>query len=342
MVNVEVNIMTEGVLVDKIYGCLLGGLIGDAMGAPTEGMHYEQIIEEFGPEGVSDFEGLGTDDTAIRNQLIDAIFKSGGYPTVDHFGQSFLDFKERHRRLWFFPVQSAFHKLEAGLALPAYAGWGNMQSSSSAMAISPMGIINACDPRQAALETMDVASFIHNGASGYCRDSACAMAAAVAAAFESDATIESVVGAATEYLLPVSAGEMRGTTHRALELAAESGSYENFRESYYERFQRTMLADAMETVPATLAILALAEGEPERAIVWGANFGRDADTIASMIGGVVGALHGASGLPPAWVEKVEANPDVAYQDTARRLAGIVRARVEESKARAARVQTLDA
>ena len=85
-------------------------------------------------------------------------------------------------------------KYEQGLELPAYAGWGNMQSSSTAMAISPMGIINACNPRQAVLETLDVASFIHHGGnSGYCRDAACAMAASVAAAFDANATAETVV-----------------------------------------------------------------------------------------------------------------------------------------------------
>ena len=327
-------------LTDKIYGCLMGGLIGDAMGAPTEGMHYEKIIEEFGPDGVTDFEGVGTDDTAIRGQLIDAVFKSDGRPTVDHFAQSFLDYKEQNRHLWFVPVRNAFHKLEAGLELPAYAGWGNMQSSSSAMAISPMGIINACNPRQAALETMDVASFIHNGASGYCRDAACAMAAAVAAAFDDNATVESVVDAATRYLLPVSAGEIKQTIVDALDLAAEAGSYERFRESYYAKFQRSVLADSMETIPATLAILTLAGGDPERSITWGANFGRDADTIATMIGGVVGALHGASGLPSSWIAKVEANPDVTYRDTAQRLALVVRGRIEESKQRIAAVESL--
>ena len=61
--------MTTDRLTDKIYGCLMGGLIGDAMGAPTEGMHYENIIEEFGPNVVTDFEGVCTDDTAIRGQL---------------------------------------------------------------------------------------------------------------------------------------------------------------------------------------------------------------------------------------------------------------------------------
>ena len=144
------------------------------MGAPTEGMHYKEIIEKFGPEDVTDFEWVGADDTAVRGQLIDAIFKSDGHSTVDHFAQSFADFRSQNRHLWFIPVRNAVHKFEQELELPAYAGWGNMQSSSTAMTISPMGIINACDPRQAALETMDVASFIHNGPSGYCRDSACA------------------------------------------------------------------------------------------------------------------------------------------------------------------------
>ena len=60
-------------LVDKIYGCLAGGLIGDAMGAPVEGKTYTYIEETYGPEGVSDFEGVGTDDTAIRVQLASAI-----------------------------------------------------------------------------------------------------------------------------------------------------------------------------------------------------------------------------------------------------------------------------
>ena len=126
----------------------------------------------------------------------------------------------------------------------------------------------------------------------------------------------------------------------ALELAAETDSYELFRESYYARYQRTVLADSMETIPATLAILTLSEGDPVRAITWSANFGRDADTIATMVGSIVGALHGASGLPSSWVAKVEANPDVTYQDDTHRLSQVVRSRIQESRERAAAVESL--
>jgi ADP-ribosylglycohydrolase len=318
-------------LEDKIYGCLLGGLIGDAMGAPAEGKTYQQIQERFGPQGITSFEGAGTDDTAIREQLIDAIFRSGGDVTCDHFAQSFLDHRARHYRLWYIPVRNAFHKFEAGLRLPAYAGWDNMQSSSTAMSISPLGMINACNPRRAVLETLDVASFIHNGASGFCRDAACAMAAAVAQAFSPAATVQSILDAATAYLLPVSAQELRRRIEETLALAQETGGYEAFRAAYYERHLYPTQSDSRETVPATLAIFALAEGDPERAIIWGANFGRDADTIGTMAGGLAGAYRGASGLPRRWVEKVEANAAVSYRQIVPRLAEIVRARAQAAR-----------
>lgn len=328
-------------LEDKIYGCLLGGLIGDAMGAPGEGKTYQQIQERLGPDGITDFEGVGTDDTAIREQLIDAIFKAGGDVTCDHFAQSFRDHREKNYRLWFVPVRNAFHKFDAGLRLAAYAGWDNMQSSSTAMSISPMGIINACDPRRAALETLDVASFIHNGASGFCRDAACAMAAAVAAAFCADASVDSILEAAATYLLPMSAQEMRGRIRETLALAGEGGSYEGFRAAYYQKHLYPTQSDSRETVPAVLALFRLAGSDAERAILWAANFGRDADTIGTMVGGLCGAYRGASGLPKRWVEKVEANPNVPYRQQVPLLAEIVRRRARAAEQYAGAVRAAD-
>lgn len=228
----------------------------------------------------------GTDDTAFRNQLLEAIFASGGYPTVDHFAKTFLDSAGRNLKLWFIPVGNAYFKYKEGLTLPAYAGWGNMQSSSSAMAIAPMGIINACNPKQAALETMEIASFIHNGETGFCRDAACAMAAAVTAAFKPETTMEKVIESARTEILPISGHEMAGLISEALEIARRTGSYEEFREEYYDKYLRTILCDSQETIPAVFAILLLSKGDPKQSIIWGANFGRDSDTIATMVGGV--------------------------------------------------------
>ena len=155
-------------LIDKVYGSLLGGLIGDAMGAPSEGMTWQQIEEKFGKIG--DFSGAGTDDSAIKQILCEALIENGGYITADEFAASFLKNKDKYYNLFFIPVRNMLHKLEARLTVPIDAGYGNMQSSSSAMSISPIGIVNACNPRQAALEAYEVAGLIHSGPTGYCRD----------------------------------------------------------------------------------------------------------------------------------------------------------------------------
>lgn len=330
--------LESSALYRKVYGCLVGGLIGDAMGAPAEGKTYQWIQENLGE--IDDFEGVGTDDTAIRNILVDAIVRGGGYVTADEFAESFKRHRDKYYRLWWIPVRNMYHKLESGLVLPVDAGWGNMQSSSSMMAISPMGIVNACDPRQAALETFDVAGLVHSGPTGFCRDAACGLAAATAEAFKPTATVESVLAAGVDYLHPISAREIVGEVRRVLALAQSAGGYVAFRERFYAECLRDVQADSRETYPATLAILYLSGGQTDDALKMAASFGRDADTIATMVGGLVGALNGVESFRPHWVARVEANPEADYRPIARQLTRIVLSRAEQARARLASLDSI--
>ena len=317
-------------LEDRISGCLLGGMIGDAMGAPGEGKTFQQIQERFGPEGITTFQGVGTDDTAIREQLIDAILLEEGFVTCDAFAESFSRFRQANYGQWWVPVRNAFHKFDSKVTLPIDTGWGNAPSSSSAMAISPMGILNAANPLQAALETFGVASFLHGGPSGFCRDAACAMAAAIAEAFHPQATVATIVAAATKYLPPVSAREIIHCVETTRRMAQEAGGYEAFRERFYATSLREEQCDSRETVPVTLALFEMMAGDPEQAILQAANFGRDADTIATMVGGLCGAFRGASGLPEHWREKVLPEVQVRYYHFTAQLATLVQNRAENA------------
>jgi len=326
-------------LFDKVYGCLLGGVIGDAMGRPAENKTYQEIEAEFGQ--LTDFSGSGTDDSALKHILCDTIIKTGGYPTADAWAEEWLNQESMFlgRRLFWTPVMNGFWKLRAEGVAPREVGDGNMASSSSAMCISPMGIINAGNPRQAALETFDVASLIHHN---FCRDAACSMATAVAAAFDPEATVDSILEAAVAYLPPKSAQTIRQFCASTLDLARETQDYGLFRERYYANHLLPGIAmpDARETIPVTLALFYLAAGDPKQTIIFGANFGRDADTIASMAGAIAGAYHGASALPPAWVDKVNAeNPrDQAHQ--AQALVDLVLERIEATRRRVEAVEGL--
>ena len=317
-----------GQLFDKVLGCLLGGEIGDAMGAPAENKTYQEIIDTFGE--ITDFSGFGTDDSALKHILCDAIVAADGYPTADAWAEEWLNQEDLFikGRLFWTPVMNGFWKIRAEGMVPREAGRGNMASSSSAMCISPMGIINAGNPRQAALETYDVASPIHHN---FCRDAACSVAAVVAEALGSDASVDSILQAAVTHLPPVSARTMREFIQATLALAREVGDYDTFRARYYaERLLPGIaMPDSRETVPVTLSLFYLADGDPRQTIIYGANFGRDADTIASMAGALAGAFRGASVLPQAWVEKVKAESPRDHKKVAETLLNVIVKRVEE-------------
>ncbi len=190
----------------------------------------------------------------------------------------------------FFPsVLHAAAKLRFG-DTPRTIATGNMPSSSSAMAIAPVGIVNAGYPRAAAAQAMELASLIHVTDVAFCQDGAAAIAAAVSSALGGAPTIDQVIADALSAIKPWSGRDMRLLIESALDLARSSGDYFAFRADYHQRFRRAIACDSRETIPATLAICHLAAGDAWKAVTYGANFGRDADTIACMAGYVCGAF----------------------------------------------------
>lgn len=322
-------------LFDKVLGCLLGGVIGDAMGTPTEKLTHEEIQQRFG--WVSTFSGDGTDDSMLKHILCETLERGGGHASADAWAQDWL----RHSRtfleskLFFVPVLATFWKLRGEQVAPREAGAGNMASSSSAMCISPMGIVNAGNPRQAALETFELAGLIHHN---FCRDGACAMAAAVAQAFSPRASVDSVLAAAADFLPGRSAAIMRDALETTLAMARASGGYEDFRARFHREGipAERHFTDSRETVPLALAMVWLSGGDARGAVEYGANFGRDADTIASMAGAVAGALRGARSLPREWMDMLGAR--IEHQ---RALAGrMTRLAVARAEAARSLAQTL--
>ncbi|MCL4458530.1 MAG: ADP-ribosylglycohydrolase family protein [Chloroflexi bacterium] len=309
----------SSILFSKIHGCLAGGAIGDAMGGPTEMMHYKTIQRLFGevrdllPYGETAAihkgrpAGSCTDDTILKHLLCRAIIKKGGRVTAADMAEVWRE--EMNPRDFYVPVQNSYYKLMLGNLPPREIGRGNMISNSSAMAIAPVGIINACNPQQAVLDAYEVSSLIH---SGFPQEAACAVAAAVAEAFNPEATPDSVGEAAVVYL---DGAGFRPYVERAISLARECREYTVFREQFYNRYLMPWprifpegyedTVDPREAVPCALALFYLARGRPETAVLYAANFGRDCDTIGTIAGAIAGAFSGVEAIPRRWIELVE-------------------------------------
>ncbi|CAF3522783.1 unnamed protein product [Rotaria socialis] len=71
----------------------------------------------------------------------------------------------------------------------------------------------------------------------------------------------------------------------------------------------TFQLKAIEAVPCALWVVCTGYREPEECLVRGVNMGGDADTVAAMIGDMVGALHGWEWIPARWYDNIEPNSD---------------------------------
>ena len=125
----------------------------------------------------------------------------------------------------------------------------------------------------------------------------------------------------------------------AIAVARGSRSYEDFRGRFYEELLRpwphrkpelSIAPDPRETLPTALGVLLVASGDPAETILGCANFGRDADTAATIGGAIAGALTGGEALPPHWVDFVSERTPVDQEDMAQRLLGILRLRATEN------------
>lgn len=345
------------VLFRKIYGCLIGGLIGDAMGGPTEGMHYKDVEEKFGRiTQLMDYRGRpagsATDDSALKHMLCKAIIRKGGKPDCEDWAEIWKE--DMDLRMFMGLVANSFHKIFVMGVPPREAGRGNQVSNTSCMCISPVGILNPCDPRQAALDAYYLSQILH---SGFPQDGAMAVAAAVAEAFNPKATVNSIIEASKAYL-PRKSEVLTGIEY-AMKLACNTRDYVKFRELYYKGLEaepgepiadprpiiplearygsKRYMVDPRETVPVALAIFWLAKGDPVETIINCANFGRDSDTIGTIAGSIAGAFKGVEAFPQDWVDTVQKVNQPDQIELSRNLYYIITKMMQQSEER---LQTL--
>ena len=205
-------------------------------------------------------------------------------------------------------------RLHYGHVDPREAGVGNIVNCGAAMYVAPIGVANAGDPEGAYAEALDVAG-AHQ--SSYGREAAGVFAAAVAAAMIPGATAASAVESAI--------GLAKDGTRRAVEAVAEAADgvtdweqaipllrkaiepYDTVGPDYRNLSmdaRRPSRTKAIEELPVALGFVLVSEGDVRRAVLGGTNYGRDADSIASMAGAITGALSGLGGVPEDWATDI--------------------------------------
>jgi ADP-ribosylglycohydrolase len=210
-----------------------------------------------------------------------------------------------------------------------------MVNCGAAMYASPVGIVNACAPRAAYREAIEIFS-AHQWSYGL--EAAAVIAACVAEAFRPAATVDSIVGVALDLA-------KEGTGRAIAEVVNAARNYDDWREAIdplreairpfdgsaedgvRDRGNRTddwapSRLRSIEEVPVALGFLVVAGGDFAQAIFGAANYGRDNDSIAGMAGALAGALHGDGVIRPEWIARINAANRVDLDPLARDLAAL--------------------
>src|SRR5262245_14133606 len=324
----------------RVRGCLVGGAVGDALGAPVEFMTLAQIRERCGDGGVREYlamdveggarYGLITDDTQMTlftaEGLIGASIRTdrglGFTVAVVHCAyDEWLDTQNRPgpegepggwlwSQQWLYARRapgstclSALADARAGAGrIRQYGGQASNRSKGcgSVMRSAPFGLI---PPPAPATTLFDMAS----EAAGYTHGHPTGKLAA---------------GALAAIVSRLVAGdELPAAVHAALEiLAAHEGHQETttaLRAALAAAGRRPAVPETVEELgggwvaEAALAIAtyaALARSRPEEfldALSLAVTHSGDSDSTGAICGNILGALHGETALPPQLAFEVE-------------------------------------
>lgn len=293
-------------LLDRAQGCLVGQAIGDALGAPVEGLTPAEIRRRYGR--ITDFlqdQPVGTDDTeyAVLNALM--LLECG----LDVTETELLDLWRR----WLMAPESGFRgggfsdiiamgNLRHGL-LPPASGRFNQQAWSDglAMAVAPVGVACAGEPDRAAAVAARLGS-VTNGRDGIHAGQAVAAATALAM---TGAALEEILAAALAYI-PRDSWTYRSIA-RAAEIASGYDDATAAQDALHDALAVTYFpwADiAPEAVALAFGAFLAAKGEYRATVTAAVNLGRDADTIGAIAGTLAGAYGGIASVPPEWRRRI--------------------------------------
>ena len=90
---------------------------------------------------------------------------------------------------------------------------------------------------------------------------------------------------------------------RGLAICKEAADLASVWDRLHDELWTVVRCSNPEALAETYAIFKLTGGNFEEGVIAAANFGRDADTLAALVGALAGARQGASAIPPAWIEK---------------------------------------
>lgn len=326
-------------LFERIYGCLLGGACGDALGAPIEFLSQGEIMSRYGPEGITRFDtaygglGLVTDDTQMTLFTVEGLIRSFVRGATKGICNGSAVVNHAYRR-WLVTQDNAFEALESIASLD---GWlirerrlwarrapGNTCLSEIRDSVDCEGGLSDFSSfcRTARNTSKGCGTVMRDATWGFAwfrhPESVFDHAAETAktthghpSAWYASGALAVIIAYITQGRdLPSAVEQARvmlesktgsNEVHMALGRALALSRMPDWRDRLPELGGGWVADEAL----AISVLCALAASDTREAIIAAVNHGGDSDSTGAITGNIVGALRGTTSLPREWTDQVE-------------------------------------
>ncbi|MGY6520507.1 MAG: ADP-ribosylglycohydrolase family protein [Mongoliitalea sp.] len=321
---------------DRYLGCILGGAIGDALGAPIEFLSYEAIVKKYGCEGVQSYvehpkgKGEFTDDTqmllftaegllrALHRSVIKGIgggqttltyrsylrwLKTQGYTVAD--SGNIYGFEEgwliRRKELYKqrFPGNSCLTSLESGRMGTIESPINDSKGCGTVMRIAPAGLIFNHDREVAFEEGVKLSAITHGHPSGYLSGG---LLASIIADLSNGLGLETAIRYGLELLKKWKGHE---ELYRKIEQAFDIHRRHINQDITHLEIQKVGEGWVAEEALAISLLCALHYPHDFRkAVTVSINHSGDSDSTGAITGNLVGLMVGQAHIPHEWKENL--------------------------------------
>jgi len=313
---------------DRVLGCLLGGAIGDALGAPVEFLSTMQIRARFGLRGIEELRPAYGKPVAITDDTQMTLFTAEGLlrsetqrrvkgtahsPSIIHhalmrwlhtqgdFGPLstatydgwLIDQRELHERRA--PGNTCLSSLCSSRVLGEEASNGS-KGCGAVMRVAPVGLV--CQDPRAAFDLACATAKTTHGHVSSTLSSGC-FAFIVAALVEGAQLTDAVLASRTLVADAAGASETCAAIDRALASARSSAAATP--ETLEELGQGWVAEEAL----ALTLFCALRAQDFEHGVRLAVNHSGDSDSTGSMTGQLLGCMLGVQGIPERWLQALE-------------------------------------
>lgn len=327
---------------EKMLGALYGAAIGDALGAPTELRNTNQILETFG-RYVKEYTlapndtfardypaGTITDDFSMSYYLMQAIIDHQGDFTEEIAQQAIINWGTDDYYFDKFAgptTRAAIENMKAGrptdvdpFGLINYSG---LATNGGAMKTIPLALLANGNVEKALEYTILMCKPTHFNSNAI--SAAAAICCGATNALAEKATLETIIEAAVwgakkgreygEQQHHISVGvDIAYKIQEAVKIGGHAADFEQLLSETANKVGTNFLVQ--ESIPAVFSLLAGVKGHTMSGIYAAVNVGGDTDTIASMLGGILGGFNGIQSIPQKYIYDMEkVNSTLPLQST---------------------------